>query len=67
MDWQQATSLLIVAATATILVWSRARRRKFSFQRNTSCGCGSPGAAPKTSIIYHARKGEAPRVILRMK
>jgi len=67
MDWQQTTALLIVAITAALLLASRFRRRKFSFQRDTHCGCSSSGGAQKSSIIFHARKGEQPRTILKMK
>ena len=68
MDWQEATALLIVAATAGAFAWVRLRRRRFSFERDTHCGCaaqtesGRPG-----SIVYRARKGERPQVIVKMK
>jgi hypothetical protein len=68
MDWQQAISLGIVAATAAGFGIARWRRRKFSFQRATHCGCAGAGAgAVKSSIIYHARKGGRPRVIVKMR
>jgi len=68
MDWQQPVALLIVATAAALLVWSRVRRRKFQFGRDTHCGCSSPaGAASKSSIVFHARKGEPPRVLVKMK
>ncbi|HMJ89341.1 MAG TPA: hypothetical protein VK530_05975 [Candidatus Acidoferrum sp.] len=66
MDWQQITALAIVLLTAAMFVWSRARRRKFSFQRDTHCGC-SATSAPKSSIVFHARKGEQPRTIVKMR
>src|SRR5438132_1685058 len=57
MDWQQAVSLLIVATTAGLFLWARFRRRKFSLERDTHCGCASPGgAASKGSIVFRARK-----------
>ena len=66
MDWQQAVSLLIVAATAGTFVWARFRRRKFSLERDTHCGCASPGgAASKGSIVFRARKGERPQIIVK--
>ncbi|MGO8836717.1 MAG: MYXO-CTERM sorting domain-containing protein [Limisphaerales bacterium] len=68
MNWQQAVSLTIVAAVAGLLLWGRFRRRKFSFARDTHCGCGAPGQAEtKSSIVFHARKGERPAVMVRMK
>jgi hypothetical protein len=66
MDWQQITALAIVALTATLLVWGRARRKKFNFQRDTHCGCSSTNA-PKSSIVFHARKGEQPQTIVKMR
>lgn len=67
VDWQQIVALAIVAVTAALLVWSRVRRRRFKFGRDTHCGCSAPGAtAPKSSIIFHGRKGETPRVIVKM-
>ena len=68
MDWQQAASLLIVAGAATLLAWSRLRRRKFSFARDTHCGCAGGGSSGVSgSIVYHARKGERPRVIVKLR
>ena len=69
MNWQQIISLAIVALAAGLLVWGRFRPRKFSFQRDTHCGCSSPGepAAQKGSIVFHARKGERPEVVVRMR
>jgi hypothetical protein len=70
MDWQQMVALGIVAVTAALLLWSRARRRKFSLQRDTHCGCSSSNAgagASKSSIVFHARKGERPTVTMKLK
>lgn len=68
MDWQQLVALLIVATAAALLVWGRVRRRKFKFGRDTHCGCSSPATgSPQSSIIFHARKGEATRVTMKMK
>src|SRR5207247_9284710 len=66
MDWQQSVSLLIVAATAGVFLWTRCRRRQFRFERDTHCGCSSPGqSAPQRSIVFRARKGERPQIILK--
>jgi hypothetical protein len=68
MDWQQIIALLIVIVAAALLVWSRVRRRKFQFGRDTHCGCSSPAqVAPQSSIVFHARKGEATRIYMKMK
>jgi hypothetical protein len=66
MDWQETTALLTVAATAAVFVWRRLRPRKFSFERDTHCGCSVPGAdSAHRSILLHARKGEQPRIIVK--
>jgi hypothetical protein len=67
MDWQQLLSLGIVAATVVLLVGSRFRRGKFSFQRGTQCGCSavSHGGKPG-SVIYRARKGQRPEVLVKL-
>jgi hypothetical protein len=63
MDWQQPVALGIVAAAALGLVWRKVRPRRFSFERDTHCGCSSPAAdANRSSIVFHARKG-APSTI----
>jgi hypothetical protein len=68
MDWQQLVSLVIVAVAASALGWSRIRRRKFSFERDTHCGCSAPNSSsPQSSIVFHARKGERPAILMKMK
>lgn len=68
MDWQQLVALGIVAVTAAMLLWGRVRRRKFSFERQTHCGgCAAGHPSPQHSIVFRARKGERPRIIVRMK
>ena len=68
MDWQEATALLIVSATVVAFVWARVRRRRFQFARDTHCGCASPaGSSAQGSIVYRARKGERPQVVVKMK
>ena len=67
MDWQQLVSLSIVVIAAALLVGSKFRRRKFSFQRDTHCGCSAAEKAPsRNSIIYRARKGARPEVLVKM-
>jgi hypothetical protein len=68
MDWQQLVSLAIVGAAAALLFRARFRPRKFSFQRDTHCGCSSAGSATSgQSIIFRARKGERPQVLIKSK
>lgn len=67
MDWQQLVSLLIVAFAALLLLGHKFRRQRFSFQRNTHCGCAvSAHSAPQQSIVFHARKGHRPEVLVKM-
>jgi hypothetical protein len=66
MDWQKIASLVIVAGTAGAFIWAKLRRRKFSFERDTHCGCASSGpTAAKNSIVFHARKGQRPQIIVK--
>lgn len=68
MDWQQFVALVIVVVTAGWLAASKFRRRRFSFERDTHCGCATASAsAPQGSIIFHARKGERPEVLVKMR
>ena len=68
VDWQQAVSLGIVAATATILARPLLRRRKSSVARAMRCVCHSAAhATSASSIIYRARKGERPQVLVKLK
>ena len=67
MDWQQIVSLSIVAATALAFVVARWRRRKFSFQRDTHCGCQGGRTGERSSIVYSAKKGGRPRVTVKMR
>ena len=62
MDWQQLVSLVIVAAAAALLAGSKFRRRKFSFERDTHCGCaaGPASASPEFDRVSRAQRG-APR------
>ncbi|HMP81389.1 MAG TPA: hypothetical protein PKA41_01630 [Verrucomicrobiota bacterium] len=67
VDWQQVISLIIVAAAVVALLWGRFRRRKFSFERDTHCGCSAPKSGHAgPSIIFRARKGERPEVRVKM-
>jgi hypothetical protein len=68
MDWQQLVSLMIVGAAAALLAASRFRRRRFSFERDTHCGCSAvPQNNPQSSIVFRMRKGERPEVRVKMR
>ena len=69
MDWQQLVSLVIVAAAGVLLLGGRLRRRRFSFQRDTHCGCAAAvtETGPQSSIVFRARKGERPQVLVKMR
>ena len=68
VDWQQIVSLIVVAATAGALLWGRFRKRKFSFARDTHCGCSTAGqSSVQGSILFQARKGQRPQIVLKPK
>jgi len=68
MDWQQLVSLAIVVAAAAWLLGSKFRRRKFSFKRDTHCGCSSVSqSAPQSSIVFRARKGHRAEVLMKLR
>lgn len=67
MDWQTLVALAIVGLTAAVFLWNRFRPRKFSFERDLHCGLGSSRECPQHSIVFHARKGERPEIIVKMK
>jgi hypothetical protein len=68
MDWQQVSALGIVAATAGIFAWRKLHRRKVMFGADGHCGCGGKTSpAEKGSIVFRARKGERPQVIVKPK
>lgn len=67
MDWQQAVSLCIVAATAVLLVGSRWRTRKPSFKRDTPCGCAAADVGARgESMVFRARKGSRPEIRIKV-
>ena len=67
MNWQQAVSLAIVASVVGLFLRGQFRRRKFSCERATHCGCSASGqSGTKNSIVFHARKGERPEVVVKM-
>ena len=70
MEWQQLVSLMIVAAAGFFLLAGRLRRRRFNFQRDTHCGCAATaqfGPQSSSSIVFRARRGERPQVLVKMR
>ena len=68
MDWQQLVSLMIVGAAVLSLAAGAIFRRRFAFQRGTHCGCAAATeTASQGSIVFHARKGERPVIVVKMK
>ncbi len=68
MDWQQSVSLFIVAAAAVALVGNKLRRRRLRFDQVTHCGCSSVAESfPQSSIVFRARKGKRPEVLVKMR
>jgi hypothetical protein len=66
MDWQQITSLFIVALATGLLVRGWWRRRRTG--GHAGCVCpGTGSGSVQGSIVYHARKGERTEVIVKMK
>jgi hypothetical protein len=67
MDWQEATALVIVALTAVLFLRARLRRRKGKLPCDAHCGCGNTANPPKETVVYHARKGERPEIIVKLR
>jgi hypothetical protein len=68
MDWQQLVSLVVVASAVVLVARSKFRRRKFSFARDTHCGCAAgQGSSAQSSIVFRARKGERAQVVVKMR
>jgi hypothetical protein len=64
MDWQRIAALAIVTITAGAFLRAKLRRRKFSFERDTHCGCALPSGSGN-SIVFHARKGERAQIVVK--
>ena len=68
VNLQTLVALMIVAVAVAGLLWGLLRRRKFSFERDTLCGCSTPSrSVQESSIVFHVRKGERPRIIVKPK
>ena len=67
MDWQQIAALMIVAVTGALFVRARLHRRKGKLPCDSQCGCSNTANPPKETVVYHARKGERPEIIVKMR
>jgi hypothetical protein len=68
VNWEEIVALGIVGVTAMLFAWSALRPRKFSLQRDTHCGCSSPGqTSPGNTMVFRARRGERPQILVKMK
>ncbi|MBK9137970.1 MAG: hypothetical protein IPM17_04305 [Verrucomicrobia bacterium] len=68
MDWQQVIALLIVGGTVGAIVWRGWKRRRGGAAGacpGGGCGCGGATSQDKPRIIYRARKGQRPEIILK--
>lgn len=70
MDWQEIAALTMVGATAAAFVWRKLRPPVLKFQRgslqDSHCGCSTASiASPRQTIIYRARRGQTPQVIVK--
>ncbi len=67
MEWQELAALGIVGLAAFLLLRPLLKKRTQCGSKAGGCGCaGSSGAAPKGSIVFRARKGERPQIIVKM-
>ena len=66
MGWQQIAALTIVAVTAVLFLRARLRRRKVKLPCDSGCGCAGSSERPKETVVYHARKGERPEIIVKL-
>ena len=58
----------VTRSAAVLLAGSKFRRRKFSFERDTHCGCAAvQETSPQSSIVFRARKGQRPEVLVKMR
>jgi hypothetical protein len=67
VNWQQVAALVIVAVTAVLFIRARVRRRKGKLPCDSHCGCVNSANLPKESVVYRARKGQRPEIIVKMR
>jgi hypothetical protein len=66
MDWQQSAALTIVGITALSFAASWWRSRNQPRHAKVCCGGASRRNSPQGRIIYRARKGHRPEIIVKM-
>jgi len=68
MDWQQITSLGIVATAAAGLLRSKLKPRKAGWEKDTHCGCAvARQSTPPLGMVYRARRGERPQIVAKLR
>lgn len=61
-------SLLIVGAAAALLLKGRLGKRKPGFERGRACAlAATSGPLSQSVIVFRARKGQRPEVLVKMK
>jgi hypothetical protein len=64
---QEIAALAIVAGTAGIFAWKLLRRRRLG-KKSSGCGCaGTSAPSSRERVIFSARKGERPQIIIKSK
>ena len=66
MDWQRVTALIVVAFTAGVFLWRKARSHRSSARWHAPCDCGAADSrASSESVVFRARKGGGRQVVVR--
>jgi len=63
VDWQQLIALSIVGFTVLSFIWRLTRKKNINDQMECDC----QGESEKSSILITGRKGENPKIIVKMK
>lgn len=67
MDWQQIGALAIVGITVILFAWRLLRRRSNSqLAKHCDCADGAAGETPPSTVL-RGRRGERPRMIVRLR
>jgi len=66
MAWQEIAALAIVGLTIGIMLWQLLRPRKFGAKKGLACGCAGSSIPPRERIIFKARKGETPQILVKV-
>ena len=67
MDWQEPVALVIVAVAAAGLALRQYRARQRRFHQDSPCGCtaGRASEGAQSSIVFKARKGCQPVILVK--